>query len=383
MTSPAETAAVFVRLDQSAPGPGQIALVSGGDVPLFRLDLPKGLRGQAREQVARRQLSDRFGLTPEQVQMRPFAPGGLGEGWNRVLVAPPSLLADWRGLECRAVLPDYLSLPCAEGVWTVAPQGEMMLARLGPDDGFSATLALTLPMLERALTEQGRPGALYLPEPIPALEDWANSQSIPVAHNESELTAQALPMPQILAHDELSSDLRQDPMAARTRLTANVLPWRWPLLAGALAAALFAASQIVAIQRLGAETDSIAAQTHALVQQHFVPSGPVLDVRVQVARALSQLRAATSGQSKQVDPVQMGWQVAEVVASLSAVPDSLIWRDGDGIQLVLRLPDFAATDRLTAAFSTAGLKAELVESRASTDAQGVRAEFRIQPGGSQ
>lgn len=373
----------FVRLGTASPSPRQIVLVSGVDVPLFRLDLPAGLRGQAREQVARRQLTDRLGLHGDQVDMRPFAPGSGAEKWTRVLIADPQNLSQWRSFACRAVIPDYLSLPSTDGVWTVGsdtvPEGDLIMARLGSQDGFTVVPPLLVPMLDRALIETGKPRALFLMEPLPQVEEWAAAHDIPVAQSAQDLSALELPALGVLTHDELSCDLRQDPMAARARLASQVLPWRWPLLAAGLAAGLFAATQIVATQRLQADTSRITQKTQALVKQHFVTSGPVLDARVQVSRVLAQLRGAAQGQGGQTDPVQLSWRVAEVVAATGAIPETMGYLAGDGVSLALRLPDFAATDRLTEALKQAGMKVELLDSRASTDADGVRAEFRILP----
>ena len=55
---------MFVRAGEAEATNRQVTLVSGSDVPLVQLDLPPRLRGQAREQVALRQLSDKLGLKP-------------------------------------------------------------------------------------------------------------------------------------------------------------------------------------------------------------------------------------------------------------------------------------------------------------------------------
>ena len=373
----------FVRLATASPGPRQIVLVSGVDVPLFRLDLPAGLRGQAREQVARRQLTDGLGLHGDQVDMRPFAPGDRTDQWTRVLIADPQNLSEWRSLACRAVIPDYLSLPCTDDVWSVGsdalPEGDIIMVRLGVQDGFSVVPPVLVPMLEKALAETGKPRALFLVAPVPQVEEWARVHDIPLARSAQDLIALELPTPGVLPHDELSCDLRQDPMAARARLAAKILPWRWPLLAAGLAAGLFAATQIVATQRIQADTTQITQKTQALVKQHFVTSGPVLDARVQVSRVLAQMRGAAQGQGGQADPVQLSWRVAEVVSATGAIPETMGYLAGDGVSLALRLPDFASADRLAEGLQQAGMKVELLDSRASTDSDGVRAEFRILP----
>ncbi len=108
---------MLVPLSRSRTAPrGHVALVPGALVPLLTLDLPDRLRGQVREQVARRQVRDQLG-TQSTVEMRPFQLPGTAADWTRALVADADHLAGWRGAAgagCRAVLPDYLALPAAE-----------------------------------------------------------------------------------------------------------------------------------------------------------------------------------------------------------------------------------------------------------------------------
>ena len=235
-------AAEFVRLARpgARPGPRAVALVPGGDVPLIALDLPAGLRGQAREDVARRQLKDRLGLGPEALVMRPFATDGA-DTWHHALVAEAGQLAAWRDLPCRAVLPDYLALPAAEGVWTLAVEDGTLLARLGPGDGFSAPLPLAPAMLRAALKAGPPRAVLRLGAPSAALDDPLAEAQLHVARRAEEIAEAGLPLPQRLAHGELAMDLRRDPQAARARLRRRLRPWRWPYLFAACATGLWAA----------------------------------------------------------------------------------------------------------------------------------------------
>ena len=379
MSTPATARPEFIRYEEGlATTARQIVLVSGVDVPIFRLDLPKGLKGLAREQVARRQLGDRMGLGADQVQMRPFTPGAAADQWSRVLIADPDLLKQWRPLQARAVLPDYLSLPCAPDLWVFDTVSDIILARLECHDGFSTRAGLLTIMLDRALAEQKRPKAILVRSDIPILAEWAHHNGLTVVTAEQELEALGIERPALLANDELSCDLRADPMAARVQLARRVLPWRWPLLAGAVASALFAAEQIVVTRQVQTTTQQIQAATRQTVQTAFPDLGPLLDIRLQISRALTeQLGAqATDGQ---VDPVELGWRVATVVMDTQSTPEQLSYTSTEGVALTLRLPDFATVEALARSLRDAGLKVELVDSRASTNAQGVRAEYRIQP----
>ncbi|WP_323783826.1 type II secretion system protein GspL [Thalassovita sp.] len=376
-----DTNADFIRLGSGTPGARQVALVPGVELPLFTLDLPKGLRGQAREQVALRQLADRVGLREGTVEMRPFMAGAKPDNWTRVLISDPDRMAQWRAVQCRAVLPDYLSLPSADGVWTV--QGEMVdgteliMVRLGPPDGFSAVPDIALRLLRQALNGPKPRAILQLGDPLPGLADLAAEHAVPLVDKVEDIGGIGLPLPQVLAHDELSCDLRNDPMAARARLARQVLPWRWPLLIGAVAAALWAAAQIVAIERIEARIAGITAQTETLIRQNFVKSGPILDVRTQVSRALAEARRAAQSEGGETDPLDLTRRAAEVVAAARAEPETIRFTPGEGLSLILRLADFAAAEQITAALIAEGMDATLVESRVSDGNSGVRTEIRI------
>ncbi|WP_146591307.1 type II secretion system protein GspL [Puniceibacterium confluentis] len=366
----------------AAPGTGQhVALVPGAEVPLLALDLPARLRGPAREDVARRQLRDRIGVAGEHVEMRPFFAPGRGEHWHRALVADGARLAAWRagaGPGCRAVLPDYLALPVAAGLWSVQIENGSVQARLGLEDGFSADPDLARLMLARALEDGdiAPPRAVLLQGEDAEITALMAARDIPVVRDAAALSPLGLARPEALAHGELAFDLRADPRAARETLRRRVLPWRWPLLIGLLASGLWAAAQVVATQALEAETRAERDATLALVRRHFVPTGPVLDVRTQVARALAERQDAARDWQGRVSPLTLFGQVARVVSGAGAVSGEYTY-ERDSLTAVLRLEDFAAAEALVTALRDAGLGVEVVDLRVSDSATGVRAELRL------
>ena len=382
----------IIRLGSGTADPRQVVSVPGTAVPLVALDLPQGLRGAAREQVARRQLADRSGQKEGALDLRPCllpaAKGAAAEHWTRVLTADPAWLAGLRQIQARAVLPDYLTLPAAQEVWTLSADRltetgqEIIMARLGLEDGFSALPALLPLMLEQALRDAPPPAALLLATPLPAeteatLANMAATHAIPVARDIEGLTALGLPRPKTLAHGELACDLRHNPMAARARLARRVLPWRWPALALLLAAGLWSATEITATRRIAAETAALSAQTQTLVRQHFIPDGPLLDLRLQVSRALADLRKSSGTDETQSDPLELTARAAAVIAAAGARPDTLSYRAGEELRLGLQLADFAAADRIAADLRAAGLAVEVADLRVSDDAPGVRGEFIV------
>lgn len=400
-----------------------VITVPGSQIPLLHLALPPGLRGQAREQVAKRQLADQTGLGQNSLSLRPFVPQQADpirprqkrgfDSWTRVLAGDSDWLHSLQDLPGRAVLPDYLTLPTAAGIWSLTleqivappvppvpdsgpesgPQSgplsglqsvPLLVARLGPGDGFSARPALGLAMLHQAL--QAPPGTapqaiLWLgsseaPE-LAEITAAARAHDIAVIHSPAEAKALDLPPPERFAHGELACDLRHNPMAARARLATAVLPWRWPLLAACLAAGLWAAGQWVELTRISAEIAAQTARNQALVRAHFVPSGPILDARLQVSRALAELQRNSAAAGAHLDPLELTGRLAQGVTAAGLRPDLLSYRAGEGLLLALRLPDFAAADQLAETLRAAGLSPSLTESRVDEARRGVYVEFVI------
>lgn len=380
-----EISADFVQADAvtgRALAAHQIMLVPGRDVPALTLDLPKGLRGQNREQVARRQLRDQVGIGGQTAEIRPFQTKTSGENWSRVLVADRALVDAWRaraGAPCRAVLPDYLALPTAPALWSIAATPQGVAVRLGPDDGFGAPIDTGLALLDRALRDADpAPKALLRIGPAQRqFEALFEARGLAVITDDTQASALGLATPQVLGHGETQMDLRLDPQMARAVFARRVLPWRWPLILGGIAAGLWAASQLVMIDRIKTETSEISANTTTLVQTHFVKTGPVLDARIQVSQALARLQAEGGGPVTRTDPMQLFNQAAKVIASQKAETRAAIYTGDETLALVLHVTDFAAAEQLAATLSKADLDVTVIDTRVSEQASTVRTELRI------
>ncbi|QGX96752.1 hypothetical protein EI983_00075 (plasmid) [Roseovarius faecimaris] len=375
----------FVYLAEGAPvlKARQVGLVPGAEVPLMVVSLPAALRGHAREQVAERQMRDALAGGRDIVEIRPFHIPGKEQDWTRVLVADRAAVARWRkmaGPHCRAVLPDYLALPVSAGVWTLACAGETVLARLGPEDGFSASLPVAARLLRDALARGPAPRAIYAPGSLrPELETVFEGYDIAFLREAAPEALKALKLdpPRVLAHGEAGFDLRRDPRAARAALKAAVLPWRWPLLVGAVAAGLWAGAQMLAMTGLEEQTAQYRKATLEMVRADFVPSGPVLDIRSQVGRALAEARVAATGAGQEASPLDLIGLSADVMTAQGAVPDYMDYSAEEGLRALVRVENFAAADDLAAALGEAGLRVTVVESRVSEANDGVRTELRI------
>ena len=123
-------APVAVLRDPARPGAalrGRTVLLPGELAPVLALDLPARLTGPARLSVARRQVTDLTGISPDVLDLRPLPEAGAGaragrgrsRTWHRVMVTDTAALAPWRAAagaaRARGLLPDYLALPAAPG----------------------------------------------------------------------------------------------------------------------------------------------------------------------------------------------------------------------------------------------------------------------------
>jgi general secretion pathway protein L len=345
-----------------------VALAPGEEVSLLALDLPPGLSGTARERVARRRLADLFGGALEGVEMRPAGRGAF----RRVLVAESAALDRWRaetapaGPRCLAILPDYLALPAAEGVWTVETRPGRVLARLGPEDGFAAEPALARRLLAAARAAGPAPRAVLRLGPAePEIDGWLEETGWPRHDSAAAIPA---PAPESFGHDELSMDLARDPAAAKAEMRRALRPWRLPAGLAALGFALWAGSVALETRALRAELAERRAAADRVAREVFIPSGPILDIRAQVARALEDQRARLDARAGEARPLAAFRAAAAVLAEGGARLRRAAYSPGGGLVVDLEIDDFAGLDRLVEALRAAGLEARVAQSTAREEA---------------
>lgn len=324
-----------------------LALVPGEAAPLLPVALPPALHGAAREQVARRQIADRLGAQAAAVELRP-APLGPGP-FAAVLAADAAALARWRAeprlAAAAALLPDYLALPAAPGLWVLAAEGGRIRARLGLADGFAAEPALAAALLAEARARGPAPRAVWatgaLPPAVAAALDGLPRADTPP------------PEARALANGEAALDLRRPPGSAAARLAGRL---RVLALAGALAGAgavAWAASVVVETRALAARAATTQADTLAAAQARLLPPGPIVDLRLQVERELDRRRAVGGGGLGLLNAAAQG------LAGAGAVPTRLALRDG-AVEVELSVTDFAALESVMAALAAQGLAVRVV-----------------------
>lgn len=353
------------HVESAAPPPADpfVALLPGAEAPMLPLDLPPGLRGRERLRVARRQVADRLGAGAGGLELHP-APMPVDAGaWRHVILADRERLAKWRaqaaaaGPLCRALLPDYLALPALPDGWTLDWDGaEGLRARLGAAEGFSAEPALAPAMLEAALAGQAPPPAraVWCREPEPGVVAWLAAHGIPAQ------TAGELPAP--FAEGELALDLAQDTAGAAEALGRALAPWRLPVALALTALVLWSAGILLETRTLRAETRAHALAAEERARRALLPSGPILDLRAQIARAVA-LAEAPGETEELAAPLDVLHAAGEVLEAVDAVAlRALSLRPGAGLVVDLDLADFAALDALVADLRGAGLALRVAQS---------------------
>ena len=215
---------------------------------LLLLDLPNKLRGIARERVAQRQLVENLSAQADSFEMLPFLPKGA-KRWSKVLVADAAKAGEWRkalARGCKALVPDYLSLPSAPGLWSIRIEGGILTARTGVEDGFSAE-----PDLGREMLAESAPpkAVLRLGEADAALDGYLSGLNVPILREVGALKKAGF-APLRWAEATGGIDLIKPPSAAYDRLQETIRRWRMPVLFAAMALAAWCGAMFLDARNL-------------------------------------------------------------------------------------------------------------------------------------
>ncbi|MDZ7708811.1 MAG: hypothetical protein U5K36_00815 [Roseovarius sp.] len=369
-------------VESAAPVPDGpfVATVPGADAPLLPLDLPPGLKGVARERVARRQLRDAGcggGL-----DLRPARLGPGREAWARMLVCDAALRAQWTrqvagaGKRCRAVLPDYLALPAARGLWVIDAWNEGAIrARLGVEDGFAAEPDLALALLQEAARAAPPAAILRLGAPCAPLDAWLATLDVPVC-DAPEALPEAVAPPVRLGHGELALDLARDPEALRTALRGTLRRIAAVLVLALGGFGFWAASVQIETDRLRDQDLTYRRNAEQILRAGLVPSGPVLDIRAQVEGAIGRARAQADDARGSARPLDVLRAAGEVLAAHGCRVTRVSFQPGPGLVIDLEIGDFAALDALVGDLTAAGTGARVAQSVAR-EGRGVEAVLAL------
>ncbi|KMW59439.1 General secretion pathway protein L [Candidatus Rhodobacter oscarellae] len=358
-----------------APGGAYVGLLPGTLSPILPVELPAKLSGGAREQVAGRQVSDMVSLPAGSFEIHPLQPKGA-KTWNRVLFMARDDIAAWRQKAtkgCQAILPDFFALPSAPGLWAIEVEGDTLRARLAADDGFTAEADLAIAQLQATDAPKG---VLRLGDPNTAVDAYLAGLGVPI-HTDPAALKKAGLAPLRWADVTAGLNLLTPPSAAPQRIQAGLRRWRLGALAAASAAALWLGMLYLQTQTAQQEAAQNRDLTLAMVRQHFVPDGPILDVRAQVGAVLA---SAVEPEVIEVQglPALTQFQIAAEVLTRDTAQVALVtYRPETGLETTIETPDFAALDALVLDLQGADFLVEQLDSRAEQSG-GVSARLRLE-----
>jgi len=358
-----------------APGGPHIVLVPGADAPILPVELPDKLSGAAREGVAARQLAEQLSLTPAGFEMHAVQPKGK-TAWSKAVVVATDRAAEWRkGLKrgCIGIVPDYFGLPAAEGLWAIAVEGDRVMARLGPMDGFSAELDLATAQLAQAAEPKA---VLRLGDKVGDLDDMLAALDVDIVTDVNQLKKLKL-APMKWADAVGGINLKAPPSAAIDRIRTTLKRWRTGVLAAMVALAAWLGTIWVETQDAEARAEQDRDRIMGLVREHFVPEGPILDVRAQVGGAVEAALVPDVVELQTISALDQFQVAAEILARDDATVISANYRAETGLETDISATDFNVLDEIIIALQDAEFLVEQIDSRAQQTG-GVFAKLRLE-----
>lgn len=353
-----------VRPGDTAPKREHVLTIDGAEAPVMAVNIPARVRGVARLRVARQQIADRLGVPPASLSIMPTT---NDRDWSRLVVidrARLSELSEGAGRKRRAILPDYLALPEVPGEFVVFGRDGVVMVREGASNGFSAPDGVAPLMLRRAFASSEISKVAYggeLSEEVLAVIRGAGLDARAVTIDPSRTSRPNIDLLTALDAETQSSGLGV---------------WLLAAAIGVLAFALWAAGVMVETRAIERELAAVRADTEAVLRDGLVPSGPLLDVRTQVERAMSTGRESET--SEDVAGLALLSRVS-VLAFERGVAVESIELDADSLRLSITAQNFDTVEALAADFEAGGIRADNEMLRAR-DGGGVEARFRLEEG---
>lgn len=359
-----------------AAGGDFVLALPGTAVPIFEFQLPKGVAGPVRIKVAQQQLVDRAGQAMRALALRPLALGRTNPAaWEKALVVDPQVLGNWcleveGEKRCRAVLPDYLTLPAASQALVCDVSGRDISARIGLEDGFTAPVQIAVAQLEAALSQGGIQRAVLGSGVPDAIRDLFRSHEVPVRLLEDEGSETDLKR---FAHGELQMDLRRSDQltsasggAARMLVAAMALAF--------LAFAVWTAGIYAEIRGARNAAADLRGQAEMVLRRSLLPDGPIVDIRAQVDLRFAERDAGPDAGDDASSLALMSR--ATVVLFGKNIDVSEIAQSEEALLITIRTEDFAKAEQIETDLRNADISVSTDGARIRDDGR-VEALFRI------
>jgi general secretion pathway protein L len=169
-------------------------------------------------------------------------------------------------------------------------------------------------------------------------------------------------------------DFLADPRAALDRAARRLSGWLRIAALLVFAAACVAAALMIEIRQARAVATLARAEAEAMARRTLLPSGPILDLRAQVARRLAEI-APGAGAGAPASVAALLRQASVPLAGTD--PQSLVYQPPGRLTVELQLGDFAAVDALGETLRGAGLDVTVASASADAASGRVRTVFDL------
>lgn len=344
--------------------------VPGEHVSALICPVPANLKPAAARSIAVNAARDLVAGPPEAQHFVPVN----GSGTTRtVLVTSRADLDAWssilaqRKARSSAVLPDYLCLGWSEGCVSVdAPDADRLVVRSGEFAGFSGERALVLQMLELLRQRQAAETRDILITARAAEGDDDLTKAL-ASWGRPIITSEATPNPpsvNLLTRGAGGVSLDGK---ARARLAL--------VAAGVASLAIWTVSAQIDLTRDRADLDRQRSANQELARSAFGLTGPIIDMQVQVDRAMRGLKETAQDSGDRLGFPELLTRAGPVVAAPDVTVSELHYQNAT-LRVTVRVADFAALETLRSQLERDGVNAAITRSVGGGSA-GVRAELLI------
>ena len=365
-----------------------VLLVPGEEAVVLEFDMPAGVGRGVADRITHHSVQDLVSEEMGELHLvRLPADRSTPSNRRQAIVTRRVHMSAWHeravraGARLAAMLPDYLALPWESDTWTVRVESGRIQARFGRLDGFAAETDLGVAILERRWREASvAPERIrLLVEPVPAedpsarLLSWLDETGVPVNRETPPTGA-----PQ-LRHGELDGNLLAGTFSESLAIMQELARWRGPLGIAAAALLAWALDTGLVLHDQRAEIEVLDRRIEAMFRSELVPSGPILDLRTQVARSVEALRAQYAAPREANTFLALLAASDETLAQHTRRISRLSYRDGV-LTAEVTLADFRSLEALDAELAKRRLIVE-VESSTASGGEGVEAMFNLRAAG--
>ena len=340
-------APISVDDDKAAWPRGTPVLVSvpGEWVVCFTIAMPAGVKGRKADRIALNGLSE---CVAEPLSALHITTAPIQNAAARTLFAVDAarleralLPMKQAGVLIEAITPDYLLLPWAPGTISVAATQRRLSVRSGRYEGFASEEGLALALIDDALAD----GTI---QRLALSGDCQNLHTLCARHGVAVDQAASIPAP-----PEPVINLATGPFRTEQGLGAGLRRWMIPGMLVLAGFAAFVASETVRGNRAAEALKKIDAQIEQAVRADLVPTGPLLDVKRQTERALTDLRSEPD-QQRRASFVPLLARADRLLMTGTQAVSSLEYRDGT-LRAEITMADFSGLETLSAALADQGL----------------------------